>query len=765
MSKRLVIFWIALFFAISCKPRATPSESQLASSSTTSCSNALIKSQDKALVKEIAEIQKDYFSGKISLVSQRAQIDRVVQAGGGLKSGAGLAASKTLEASAASIVIPAALEFDPDLDLSPALIYALRGVGVDPVFAYAYVAMMHERLKAPAAALIAEGAAYDAEKGWQLTNVKLNAEQVKKNSKLRTAIAYFFSPQILTSVEDETRSEAIFAGNFVLLPPDAEGHIATTSRSEWDETTERYLSMFKRDAETFIRATRQANTYGNLMKGRLVQIFGGERGHEGKTAPEIEAESSYKGLVHAINKLRAQGVGEKLRTQLVTAQKILVDLEGESIKEGLSKLDSAQKAAIAVPFIPIAIWVAPYAGALMGPQWAPVIANAATTAAAMPLAFSVGSVAVSTTLHIAAGNTEYACDAYEQFVTRASGGLYAAAYAAWTPVIVATTAGTAAIAIPGAPAAATTYGVINLALASKSLVGMISSGVTGAKECLSEIEKVKGSASVSLDTVNAAAGEALETCVTAGIDLGFAIVSTANFTAEAYEALSKGEVSDQLAEQCSLGLTAKSCGKKPKKTEEGGDNISPEEMVEHYGKKMPYDTEEHKALLAYGAEEYKNINSALREGGRLDGRTKVGKYIKEIDEAMVKAKPLPEGTVLYRGKRVKANTKPHKTGDVIEFDSYTSTSINPEIANRFAFGLATGAAPGTEPMEYIIEIPKGQSQKAVYMEQVPGIAYPGEQEILLPRDTKLKVLKVKTENRLIYGAKLKIQVVYAQLTQ
>ncbi len=59
-------------------------------------------------------------------------------------------------------------------------------------------------------------------------------------------------------------------------------------------------------------------------------------------------------------------------------------------------------------------------------------------------------------------------------------------------------------------------------------------------------------------------------CVTAGIDLGFAIVSTANFNAEDYEALSKGEVSDQLAEQCSLGLTAKSCGKKPKKNEEGG---------------------------------------------------------------------------------------------------------------------------------------------------------------------------------------------------
>ncbi len=468
-------------------------------------------------------------------------------------------------------------------------------------------------------------------------------------------------------------------------------------------------------------------------------------------------------MVLAINKLKAQGIGEQLRTQLVTAQKILVDLEGESIKEGLSKLDSAQKAAIAAPFIPLAIWVAPYAGALMGPQWAPIIANAATTAAAMPMAFSIGSVAVSTTLHIAAGNTDYACDAYEQFVTRSSGGLYAAAFAAWTPVIAATTAGTAAIAIPGAPAAATAYGVINLALASKSLVGMISSGVTGAKECFAQIKLVEGSGTVNLDTVNAAAGEALEACVSAGIDLGFAIVSTANFTAEAYEALSKGEVSEQLAEQCSLGLTAKSCGKKPKKTEEGGDNISPEEMIAHYGKKMPYDSEEHKALLAYGGDDYKNINGALRDGGNIDGRTKVGKYIKEIDEAMEKAKPLPEGTVLYRGKRIKANTTPHKTGDVIELDSYTSTSINPEIANRFALGLATGAAPGTEPLEYVIEIPKGQAQRAVYMEQVPGIAYPGEQEILLPRESKLKVLKVKTENRMVYGAKIKVQVVYAQI--
>jgi hypothetical protein len=278
-----------------------------------------------------------------------------------------------------------------------------------------------------------------------------------------------------------------------------------------------------------------------------------------------------------------------------------------------------------------------------------------------------------------------------------------------------------------------------------------------------QIKLVEGSGTVNLDTVNAAAGEELEACVSTVIDLGFAIVSTANFTADAYEALSKGEVSEQLAEQCSLGLTAKSCGKKPKKTEEGGDNISPEEMIALYGKKMPYDSEEHKALLAYGGDDYKNINGALHDGGNIDGRTKVGKYIKEIDEAIEKAKPLPEGTVLYRGKRIKANTKPHKTGDVIELDSCTSTSINPEIANRFALGLATGAAPGTEPLEYVIEIPKGQAQRAIYMEQVPGIAYPGEQEILLPRESKLKVLKVKTENRMVYGAKIKVQVVYAQI--
>jgi len=139
------------------------------------------------------------------------------------------------------------------------------------------------------------------------------------------------------------------------------------------------------------------------------------------------------------------------------------------------------------------------------------------------------------------------------------------------------------------------------------------------------------------------------------------------------------------------------------------------------------------ALDAYQGGEYKAVNAHLRKvqhfgavpkaSQELSTGQTIGEVVKQIDEAMLKSK-IPEDVLVYRG--VQGNMP--RLGEKIRDPAFQSTSLDPKIADGFAGG-------GGYKLE--IELPGGQH--AVYVSGVMGGA---EAEILLPRGTTLRVVKI-----------------------
>lgn len=726
------------FLLSSCKQLQSGNQLKSDEASRRDCSQVLTRATDKALVEQISRVKDDYFEGRLSLEQQNNELQKIVAGNGGDTGPGGLAVTMVKEAAAASLVLRTALNFDEEFGVPPAIRYKLRGLGVASSLASSYVKMMVERIQSPKNALLKAGAVYTSKDGWSLRQVNLSVTSLKADAKLRTAVAYFFSAEILTQLENQKRQDAIFTNTEAFLPPDATGKIGVVSRSEWNEKVERWLASFSRESETFVRATRHANTYGNLTKGRLVEILGGERGVQGKTAPEIEAAGAYKIITSSINQLLSLGVGPLLQKQLRDTQKILLNLEGEAIQEGLTKLDMAKKAAIAAPFIPVAIFAAPYAGSLLGPSWAPMIAKAATTAAFLPLAFSIGSVGLTTSLHLASGNSDYACESYEHFVSNASGGLQSAAFAAWIPVAAATASG-GAVASGVAANSVATYGYINLGLVAHSLYGMVSTGVSGAKQCLDQVKTLENAKSNSLSVVDAQTAEALEACLKAGVDLGFAITKTVIFSKEAYTALKSGTSISSEGKGCGLGL-ADPCGKEEGKA--GEVKPGPVEDLRVYYAKLPKATKKQtEAFVFYCDEGFEEINLALRNG-TVTRTPEIKAAIKHMDEGINKWKPLPQGLELYRGETYDPSNPLPKKGDVVESKAYVSTSMLQDVAANF-----TGTIDGNLPTFKVIAVPKDNKVRGAFMPAVEGIRWDKEEEFLLPRGTRMRVTDVRVEQR------------------
>ncbi|MNT41710.1 ADP-ribosyltransferase exoenzyme [compost metagenome] len=103
--------------------------------------------------------------------------------------------------------------------------------------------------------------------------------------------------------------------------------------------------------------------------------------------------------------------------------------------------------------------------------------------------------------------------------------------------------------------------------------------------------------------------------------------------------------------------------------------------------------------------------------------------IGQIDSAIKKSKPLPANLLLYRGQ----DFEEFRVGGTFQRKGYTSTSVSLDEARKFDKGALL-----------VIKIP----QKGF-----PGILMgQWEEEVLLPRNTTFKVLKVQTtgDENLVY---------------
>lgn len=134
-----------------------------------------------------------------------------------------------------------------------------------------------------------------------------------------------------------------------------------------------------------------------------------------------------------------------------------------------------------------------------------------------------------------------------------------------------------------------------------------------------------------------------------------------------------------------------------------------------------FTSSERNALSQYTGSGYASINGGLR-AGKDNGHAKT---IAALDTALGKAKPLTDGGVLHRGMNVAAlqNLQP---GDSFVDKGYASTSRNPTI----------GLAARSTRLHIETVDPK---LKAVDVASVSN--FPGEHEVLLPRNTKFTVTR------------------------
>ncbi|WP_160172391.1 ADP-ribosyltransferase [Frankia sp. CeD] len=131
------------------------------------------------------------------------------------------------------------------------------------------------------------------------------------------------------------------------------------------------------------------------------------------------------------------------------------------------------------------------------------------------------------------------------------------------------------------------------------------------------------------------------------------------------------------------------------------------------------------------------INPTLR-AGTLSDNPDIAKTVRDLDAAFDAVPPTGRPILVVRGLRhVDRFLPPDATGFEDEDIGYRSTSTNSDIAEEFAsFG-----PPTAKRMIVEIEIPAGS--KILPVETI-GTQYPGQKEILLPRNSIIEFTSDET---------------------
>jgi hypothetical protein len=155
-------------------------------------------------------------------------------------------------------------------------------------------------------------------------------------------------------------------------------------------------------------------------------------------------------------------------------------------------------------------------------------------------------------------------------------------------------------------------------------------------------------------------------------------------------------------------------------------------------------SESYASLVRYASFDYKDINGHLRgHGTNIWGKGEEGlkrdveNHISHIDEAIEGAGELTENARFFRGvgltEKLLEEYENLKPGDVLEDNGYLSTSMNPQTALNY------GPFNNFEDVGVlIINAPTGSNALAIPTELTGP-----EEEVLLPRGTKLKVRAIR----------------------
>ena len=166
-------------------------------------------------------------------------------------------------------------------------------------------------------------------------------------------------------------------------------------------------------------------------------------------------------------------------------------------------------------------------------------------------------------------------------------------------------------------------------------------------------------------------------------------------------------------------------------------------------------TSEKSAVHAYTGNDYRDINDYLRRKKELNPSVleRVKQQVEKIDTALAQFE-LTDYIRLYRGMGRAGNDiiTEEMIDTILDDDlAYQSSSLKERIAKQFAISSAGGS--GKTPYVYEICMPPGKGRGAYI---APMSRYENEQEFLIARGTKYKIIDVKSEDNIMY---VKLEVV------
>ncbi len=514
----------------------------------TSCLGSLSQSEQIELTEALSKINQDFFKGIKSEAERNQEVDNLRASFSGDKDSSKAASVQIFEMN--NLYISSFLSDLTLRELAGGKVTSkekkvLSGLGIDSPDAY--LEENRNRLKSYFQTLSDRGAHYKSGKGWDLSKVQIDPETLKNSPQLFTALSTLVSQTFATEMAREDRRNAVYVGEHVYLPPatgkrfkTAKGRVPVISIDRYRKDIKEDLRQFEKDTAEFLASAREAASYSNLMKGALR----GGRGHAGKTAPEIAEEAAYQRMNDTVNRLsRDYGVDREMRSALLETMKHANSLQSAYLDEGVAKLELAKKAAIAAPFVPLAMAAAPLAGGLVSPAIAKVAATSSEALALIPLGFGVGSAAIQTGIDKKYHGGNWYCRFQEEIASQGSGALYLAPMLASIPTAISLltaapiAAGAAVGSVPttavAVAAAPLVYGALNFATAAAFVVHMGKSGVQGLSACDQTLKKSQALANdgkLSDDQHRALSAEAMKQCAMAGVDLAFALTGGTRIT-------------------------------------------------------------------------------------------------------------------------------------------------------------------------------------------------------------------------------------------
>jgi hypothetical protein len=147
---------------------------------------------------------------------------------------------------------------------------------------------------------------------------------------------------------------------------------------------------------------------------------------------------------------------------------------------------------------------------------------------------------------------------------------------------------------------------------------------------------------------------------------------------------------------------------------------------------------ERAAIRIYSGQDYRQINSALREGRVPESYSDV---VDELDRAIQKT-TLDSGLVTYRGMRLSpSDVERLKPGGRIRHKGYISTSLSEREAASFTRGNVD-----REAVLLRIKVPKGSNALAIDTVSINR----GEREVVLPRGSEMIITRVTKRGRATY---------------